>query len=290
MFDLISIVFRPELPLLKIQAESINQYINPDDINSIVVVVNDHDDVAALIDIGWWGQHVHKVKIKCRSEWDYTSRIGGWENQQLCKLLAAAESTCDWSMVLDAKTWFIKKVTAADFFDEQGRARTGHIPTVPVFESSRQFVEQLYNVTLEHTIGPGGVPFIFHTHTVKALTDSIDNFIEFFQTQVKYPNLITEFHLYSGFVLSRYGSYKELYNKDIGYSVINIADWEADNFDQLFAHMNSNNTLLTTVSIHRRAYKDLSTTQIKQWVDFLIEKNLVCDNLETCNLLNTYIK
>ena len=150
---------------------------------------------------------------------------------------------------------------------------------------AKQRIEKLKETINHHR-------YLYHVLDKQEISDSALDSLkkELFDLENQYPNLITEFHLYSGFVLSRYGSYKELYNKDIGYSVINIADWEADNFDQLFAHMNSNNTLLTTVSIHRRAYKDLSTTQIKQWVDFLIEKNLVCDNLETCNLLNTYIK
>lgn len=288
MLDLITVVFREELPLLKIQAESINQYVNPQDINSITVIVNDTDDVADLIDTAWWKQYQDKVQIKCYSRWNYTSRITGWENQQICKLLGAAEATSQWSMVLDAKTWFIQPLNTNLLFDTQGCPKVGYINVMEVFDSSKHFVERLYNVKLDKVIGPGGVPFMFHTETVKELVNSIDNFSEFFQTNVKYPNLVTEFHLYSGYILSKHGSYESLYNKTQHYSVINIADWEAKDFNLLFSYLTSTNKL--TASIHRRTYKDLTFDQIARWVNFLKEKHLITDEKETYTTINTYIK
>ena len=46
MLDFITVVFQDELPLLEIQARSFDQYLNPPDVNQIVVVVNDNDAVA----------------------------------------------------------------------------------------------------------------------------------------------------------------------------------------------------------------------------------------------------
>ena len=107
MIDLITVVFREELPLLEIQARSINQYVAPEDIANIYVIVNDSDDVADLIDPNWWQLHKEKVQIKKYSQWNYISRVTGWESQQICKLLGASEAESNWSMVLDAKTWFV---------------------------------------------------------------------------------------------------------------------------------------------------------------------------------------
>lgn len=285
MLDLITVVFRDELPLLKIQAESIHKYVSTQNINSITVVVNDTDDVADLIDVSWWQQHQDRVQVKCYSKWNYACRITGWENQQICKLLAAAESTAEWSMVLDAKTWFVRPLDLTRLFSNS-KANTGFIPVMEVFDSSRQFVENLYSIKLDLVLGPGGVPFMFHTDTVQELVNSIDNFIEFFQTNVKYPNLVTEFHLYSGYVLNKFGSYEALYNKTQYYQVVNIADYEAPEFDVLFKTMSSANIL--TVSIHRRTYKDLSESQITQWINFLKDKSVIHNELETRRQINTY--
>lgn len=272
MFDLLTVVYKEELPLLKIQAQSIEQYINPSYINSITVVINDDDSVAEQIDSMWYGFNAEKLNIKCYSRWNYKSRITGWENQQLCKLLAASESSAPWTMILDAKTWFANLADINLLFTNN-RYNSGLGGISPHFVSSQQFVEQLYNISMPHIVGPSGVPFVVHTDTVKELVSSIDNFIEFFQTNVKHPNLITEFHLYSGFVIKKYGSLELLYNiKTPYYNQINLADWESDQFDQAFEFMQKPNAL--TVSIHRRAYPKLTPVQLSQWQEFLISRRL----------------
>ena len=45
MIDIITVVFQPEIPLLKIQAQSIDRYISPLDVNQIIVAVIDRDSV-----------------------------------------------------------------------------------------------------------------------------------------------------------------------------------------------------------------------------------------------------
>lgn len=273
MIDLISIVFDEELPYLQTQARTIDRYITPDDVNAIVVVVNDVDSVADRIDTAWWGQHQEKVEIKCYSRWNYTSRINGWENQQLCKLLAASESTATWSMILDAKTWFVQQFNSVEFFDEQHRPKTGLIDIFPQFESSHKFVQEYFDITMPKSIGPGGVPFMMHTDTIKSLVDSIDTFIEFFQINVRYPNLITEFYLYSAYVIKLHGSLDALYNKTQYYNVVNIADFEAAEFNSILNRVKNDSKLLTA-SMHRRTYPLLSKQQIAQWYNFLSSKNI----------------
>jgi hypothetical protein len=287
MLDFITVVFKDELPLLKIQARSISRYVNQ--VNNIIIVVNDDDAVADLIDTAWWGQHQDRVIVIPYSHYQYTSRVNGWENQQLLKLLAASNSTTTWSIVLDAKTWFVQPLDFNHLFDSQGCPMVGRCNSFPEFADSQKFVEEFYNIKFEQCLGPGGVPFVFHTDTVNGLVNSIENFPDFFQTALRYPNLATEFHLYSGYVLHRHQTYDVLYNKSMYYSILNIADWEAGNFDQLYHRLKTNKTLLTA-SIHRRTYKELSNIQIKQWIDFLKEKNLITDEVETQKLLNTYIK
>jgi hypothetical protein len=277
MLDFITVVFRDELPLLEIQAESISQYINPEDISAITIVVIDNDDVGNLVDTDWWGINQNKVKIIPYSKWNYTSRINGWENQQLLKLLAASEYTSKWSMVLDAKTWFVQNLDISKLFDTEGRPNMGLCGIFTPFVSSQQFVEKLYNISMSKVIGPSGVPFVFHTETAQGLVDSVDDFIDFFQTSVRYPNLVTEFHLYSGYVLSKFDTYETLYNKTQYYSICNISQWEVDSFDSLFNSILTTKDLLTA-SIHRKAYPLLSKEQLQKWVDFLRERKLNCNN------------
>jgi len=289
MLDLITVVFREEVDFLRIQATSIQQYFPSDYINSITIVVNDSADVVELVDPAWYQDNQHKVKIKHYEAWGYTTRVLGWENQQLCKLLAAAEADTTYSMVLDAKTWFVKKFDPRVYFDSLGRPCVGTNDIFPVFEPSQRFVEKLYGIKFNQAIGPSGVPFVFHTKTVNDLVHSIDNFADFFQTHVRYPDLVTEFYLYSGFAMAKFGSYNALYNENFCYSTWNIADYQAKDFDLMFDRLTTQPAILTA-SIHRKTYQHLTSGQLENWVKFLYDRKLICNSSNTMGQLNTYIK
>jgi hypothetical protein len=284
MWDFITVVFRDELPLLQIQATSFAQYVNPQDVNSITVVVNDSADVIQHIDATWWGPLAHHVVVEPRR---FEPRILGWESQQLCKLLAAANATAPWSMVLDAKTWFVTALDIGALVDHLGRPRVGIDKIMPVFASSQQFVRDLYQIDFNETLGPNGVPFIFHTDTVRSLVNSQEDFVEFFQTSCRYPNLVTEFHLYSGYVTAQHQTLEHLYSPDRNISVWNLADFQLDYFDQWWQRLITSTVL--TASIHRRCYAQLNQEQLELWFEFLIKKQLICNRKKGLDLLNSFM-
>ena len=289
MFDFITVVFQVELPLLEIQARSLDLYVPPADVNQITVVVNDNDYVAELVNPEWWGQHSTKVVIKTTSEYDLLGT--GWESQQLLKLLEASQSKTTWAFVLDAKTWFIKEFNQAKLFSQSGKPWSGSVPGKPdVFVEARAFVENYYNIKMPEIVGPNGVPFMFHTETVREMINEIPNFVKFFETNVRGPNFLTEFFLYSGFVTKKYGNINELYGTSHTYLYpMNVATTEADNFAELFNKIKKHQAVLTA-SIHRGVYSKISHENLLTWVKFLQERNLINNELETINLLNTYIK
>jgi|LauGreDrversion4_2_1035121.scaffolds.fasta_scaffold10727_8 hypothetical protein len=292
MLDLITVVFQPEIPYLEIQAKSIDQNFDEDQIKNIYIVVNDQDSIVDLIPKSWWGKFADRVIIYPYSTFGYVNRVGGWDNQQLCKLLAAARSTCEWSVVLDAKTFFVKPFKIELFLDSDNHACTAKLLPQPVFESAKLFVESLYNIELDYIIGPGGVPFLFHTQTVNFLIQDTEEltkkpFIEFFLDNVCYPNLITEFYLYSAYVKYKYGNFDKLYVEKQRWNCVNIAEWEADNFDELFLSMQKFLTL--TVSIASKTWVLLSEEKKTAYLEFLNKRNLITDTQNTQKKLNTVI-
>ena len=292
MLDLITVVFQPEIPYLEIQAKSIDQNFDEDQIKNIYIVVNDQDSIVDLIPKSWWGKFADRVIIYPYSTFGYVNRVGGWDNQQLCKLLAAARSTCEWSVVLDAKTFFVKPFKIELFLDSDNHACTAKLLPQPVFESAKLFVESLYNIELDYIIGPGGVPFLFHTQTVNFLIQDTEEltkkpFIEFFLDNVCYPNLITEFYLYSAYVKYKYGNIDKLYVEKQRWNCVNIAEWEADNFDELFLSMQKFLTL--TVSIASKTWVLLSEEKKTAYLEFLNKRNLITDTQNTQKKLNTVI-
>jgi hypothetical protein len=64
MIDIATVVFRDELPILKLQAQSIERYCQHIGIRNIYVIVNDDDDTIHQIDAGWWVQHSAPCLLK----------------------------------------------------------------------------------------------------------------------------------------------------------------------------------------------------------------------------------
>ena len=290
MIDIVTVVFQPELYYLKVQARSIEQYIDSNKIGKIFVVVNDESSVCNLVDKSWWGKNQDKVVVYDRKHFGVCETLDGWSSQQLYKLFAAGVATSNWSMCLDAKTWFVQTLDFDKMFDNTGRANLNSFPTIPVFEPAEKFVEKFYNIESKEVIGPGGVPFFFHTQTVIDLVDDLEknhntSLLEFFSKNATSPIFLTEFMLYSGFVKYKYGTHDTLYSQKQYYAVMNQADFQKYDFDNIFVQMQYPNNL--TVSIHRSVYPYLTDQQLNTWVNFLYSKNLIDNPTETFQLLNT---
>ena len=55
MIDIVTVVFQEELPILRLQAESIELYCQNMMLGNIVVVINDESMSTADIDPAWYG-------------------------------------------------------------------------------------------------------------------------------------------------------------------------------------------------------------------------------------------
>lgn len=269
MLDIITVVFRDELGVLPVQAASMDRYLNHKDIGTVWVVVNDTPDLDSAIDPAWWGKLQDRVRIHHVDTHGYNN---GWVTQQLCKLLTAAEATQPWSMVVDAKTIFVRDWRFQDVMTESGMA-VGTLPIFPVFEQSQQLIQQLFDIEFDQQLGPGGVPFFFHTDTVQTMIEAVESrnnqrFGQWFLSQGR----ITEFMLYSGWVLKQFGSFAPLYHTERAFDVENVCHSEVTRFDQKLEHMQTHPVL--TVSVHREAWRQLTDQQQQNYRDFLISRDL----------------
>ena len=269
--DLVTVVFEPELPVLRAQAQSINLYCRDLGIKNIYVIVNDHDQVADQIDPAWWGDLQHRVTIIPRRVFSTDFVDNGWVSQQVLKLLGAAISFNTWSMALDAKTLFVKPLRFDDLMDNQGRAQTGSQGIQPVFEASRSRVSRLFDIDVTTQLGPAGVPFMFNTRWVRAMMVDIEqrtgqSFPAWFQQQ----GSVTEFILYSGYLESAHVT-DLLYNTNrCMLSPCNLCHSEVAAFDRKLREMQDS----LTVSIHRNAWTALLPEQQQQYQSFLLQRGI----------------
>ena len=134
MIDIITVVFREEIPVLRLQARSIDLYCRNTDLGRIYVVVNDDTVDLNEINLDWWGSFKDRVTVIHRSAWRIDYADNGWLTQQLLKLIATDLCSSTWSMVLDAKTIFVKPVTAV-----ADRPQVGLLDIYQISESQTQY-------------------------------------------------------------------------------------------------------------------------------------------------------
>jgi hypothetical protein len=273
MIDIVTVVFDEEIPVLRAQAQSIALYCKKIGIRNIYVVLNDEETVAAKIDPAWWGEFASAVLVVPRSTFSTEFVQDGWVSQQVLKILAASMSYNTWSMVLDAKTIFVRELDPRDITDEQGRMCVGTQDIYPVFEPSRLIINQLYNIDLKQQLGPGGVPFFFQNDAVRLMIAETtfitgQSFPHWFQARGR----ITEFMLYAGYLQHRFKGFDTFYNQRSSFGLVNVCHSEVAAWDQKIAQMKTMNPL--TVSVHRRAWSQLDSEQQQQFQYFLIEHGI----------------
>lgn len=265
MVDFVTVVFADELKSLKHQAQSLDLYAT--DVGTIFVAINEDLNLCEKIQHSWWGQWQDHVKIVPRKIFGTTWSDNGWVSQQALKLLVAAQASSAWSIVLDAKTFFVRPIPPI-----QTRPRVGQLEIYPVFEPSRQIVNQLFDINLQYQLGPGGVPFVINTDQVQQMIAWIEyqvrqSFAEWFQEQGR----LTEFLLYSGWIMYRTGSLNQLYDVDhVDMVPCNLCHSETDAFDRKFVEMQQS----TTVSVHRHAWPNLTANQQDQYTNFLGQRGI----------------
>lgn len=268
MTDIITVVFRDELPVLKLQAKSIELYCQDLDIGNIIIVANDDNLDISELDRSWWGKFSDRVVFVHRTAWRIDYAENGWLTQQLLKMLATDMAKSEWSIVLDAKTIFVRPIKKL-----AQRPIVGRLPVYSVFSVSQERVSDLFKIDLQYMLGPGGVPFIFNNRLVQEMIAEVEkltncSFGKWFQDQ----GMVTEFILYSGYVLYRHGSYDTIYDITKSPDIIpcNLCHSEVASFDRKFAEMSKTHT----VSVHRKAWPQLTNNQQSKYTNFLKSRGI----------------
>lgn len=273
MIDIITVVFRDELPVLQAQAQSVERYCQDIGIRNIYVVVNDNESVVGEVDSAWWGTLADRVLVIPRSTFSTSFVDNGWISQQVLKLATAAISYNKWSIILDAKSIFTRPLLLSELLDQQGRPCVGKLDVYPVFEPSRQITNKLFGISLQHQLGPGGVPFILNNQMVRAMIAKVEQltdteFTVWFQQQ----GMLTEFILYSGFIQHHCGNFDMLYNtNEVQLTNTNVCHSEVASFDRKFKEMENT----SSVSVHRNAWSKLTNEQRQQYQHFLIDRGIL---------------
>jgi len=274
MIDIVTVVFEQEIPVLRAQAQSIALNCQRIGVRNIYVVLNDTETIAAQIDPSWWGPLANNVLVIPRTAFSTAFVENGWVSQQVLKLMTAAMSYNTYSMILDAKTIFVRELDPDTVVDATGRIQTGILPLYPVFAPAKKIVDKLFEMDLQRQVGPGGVPCIVHNDTVRMMIAEVTlrtrtSFPIWFQSQ----GVLTEFVLYSAFVQHLCGDIGVLYDQHnhLG-GIVNVAHNETDSWLIKINQMCKGETL--TVSVHRGAWEQLTAQQRQEYRNLLMQRGI----------------
>jgi hypothetical protein len=278
MISTVTVVYGPEINLLKTQAQSFDKYLK--DVEDILVIEN--DDCHLGIDPQWWGKHQTKVRILSRTDIGYKKdvTINGRETQQLCKLLAPLVSDAKWSLWFDAKTFLVRKLDPSSLF-ENNKFITNQMPVFDQFSEGFDVCKKLLNFNQQDNmwIAPGGMPYPVNTEILHTLVKYVKvttgmSLVDWFEKYSQHPHFVTEMILYSQFARPLFTLYYT--DTEITYRCANLSDWQIPNIEDFWQLFNDPRVL--TASIKADAYNLLSNEQRQQWHQYLESKGLEYDH------------
>ena len=203
----VSVVFGPELPLLRLQARSFSMFVPPTLVADIVVLDNTAGGMPrrerqALATA--YGAHASSVRIVRARDVMRIPATTGWRSQQILKLGIAAWVDTPQYVVLDAKNHLVSRLEGDFFVSPDGRIRMGlpHSYANHVLRPSLERVLRYLglDMSLVDRFTTTATPFVLDTAIVRSLlaeigTGSKRSFAEEFLAHD-----LTEFFLYGGWI------------------------------------------------------------------------------------------
>ncbi len=202
-------VFEAEVPLLLLQARSLARHVPPGD--DVVVLDNTRRglrDQPALL--AAYGAHAPHVEILRPRDVCAMPPAPGWSSQQVLKLAVAARVLTPHYVALDAKNHFVAAPAARYFVGDDGRARVR--ATAYTTHNLRPKLELvcaylgLDPAPLVPRFSATVTPFTLDRDTVLAMTADVEARAGRPFAREFIARGLTEFFLYSGWVLRRDGS------------------------------------------------------------------------------------
>ena len=215
----VTVVYEEEYLLLQLQARSMRLYLSPHMVEEIVIIDNSRQVMPQIFKdalFADYGLLAPLVRILVPQDICVVPRTHGWYSQQILKLAVAEHLKCDRYVALDAKNHFIAS-PAIDFFQSSdGRAQVN----VYSFET-HSLRQSLENVLKYLGIDPAAwvtqftatvTPFVLDRAIVQSMIAEIELTSGRAFAEEFLENKLTEFFLYSGYILRSGLRLEDVYN------------------------------------------------------------------------------
>jgi hypothetical protein len=277
--DFVTIVYRAEVLLLKLQARSFRINVGPGLIRSINIIINDDEPSTLKLIEDFakteYGQHFDKVKIWPYSDFMSKRDEKGWRKQQTLKLLFARQAGAELYIALDAKNHFIRPVNMSDFVSDSGKPLS--FWTIQNGSLRNYLRNSLNYFGLGEEIStarvmPATTPYALYSELVKDMLSEIEvlekvSFDAFFHQPGRD---VSEFFLYFSYVMRRFGSPEELYSFSRRNTVTLFTRWPDTEAQQMEVLHKLDNSAIKIFGLHKNRINALNSDArrlvIRSWV------------------------
>lgn len=199
----VTVTFAAEMPLLRLQLESMQRFLRADQVAEIIIINNERRRISRRSERSLRhaaGGLSTKLRLIERHSVAALPRTSGWRSQQILKLEIARQVTTPTYVLLDAKNHLIRRMILEDLVAPDGRARgashsyQGHPLKSYLTKALEKFELPL---ALLDDFPATATPFVMHTAVVRDLLTSFSSpGPDDFGTAFERAGL-TEFFLYS---------------------------------------------------------------------------------------------
>ncbi len=215
--DLVTVTFRGEDTLQRVQARSIARNVEPGTFGRILVVDNDSRPLSARrVDKlrRLYGPHEDRVEVMPRSAVADIPDVRGRISQQILKLRVAELVTAPWYVLLDSKNHVIRRTDRSDFIGDDARAHGGtHGYEGHPHQKRLQHVLDYLGLpdAMQQDFPPTTMPVVMRTDVVREiLRDLAPAGSGSFEDEFVRADL-SEFFLYAGWLARHHGGWEHLY-------------------------------------------------------------------------------
>lgn len=219
-YTFVTVAYLPDLPFLKLQARSLNRYLDHRMVDRVIVVDNTSGSGALPQDelLPQFGSLPVTI-IRGGDLSPLLPRTWGWMSQQIYKLLIARHISTERYVVLDAKNHLILPFRAEMIEAPDGRIRTGHhdYSRHPLLRYLVQCCSY-QNVNVKRIMDyflPTTPPFTFKTSIVRQLVADVEKREKARFADVFFTKKLTEFFLYGAYIVAKEGNVNRHYDMDI---------------------------------------------------------------------------
>lgn len=273
-FDIATVTFDLEYPMIEIQARSIEKYFKID-VGKIILINNSNSNIDYCK--SWYGKFANQVEIHQIADMFDVDINKGYINQMIAKIKLSKYCTSENLILLDSKNWFINNITENKVV-RNNKLAGGSTGIAKFWEPHWKNSLDLFGLGHGFKNQTQRTPFFVKTQTlneIQSILPDIENLLA--------SGYYTEFGLINAYIIKKYHDWHNYffdYDADCSF---NTGVWpgyredlSVDLIDRLYGYEYGRQHTMLATGVHRRVWNTLT----------IEEKNSLAERWDSQRILN----